>query len=299
MNRLIVYTHLDCTDGNCAAWLFKKAIPHAEVHHVSPNAPPIILASDGYDQSDTFVFADVAYEPAWFDALARNTGCHDIFVLDHHESAYEKLKGTRWAENCKLDQSGAGLAMRFLIHHQGYGGKLSKGMRKLAEYVEDWDLRRFSMWKSREISLYITNMIDLYDFDKACAAFDDLATLFENGVDHIASNAGSVIERCLHNRIESAKRRVHMTRRGIPYVNVDQQLAEEALPVICKGHPYAVGWWMETTPHGSLQVGLSVRADNKSGKALEFVKDYGGGGHPDRCGATISSMQLLELLLGT
>ena len=297
MNRMIVYTHLDCTDGNCAGWLFKKAFPHAEIRRVTPLDPPIILSSDGYDPTDTFVFVDVAYSPSFFDKLARNTGCENIFVLDHHDSAYSKLKGTRWAEHCKLDRSGAGLATQFLITR--CGKKLDYGVHKLADYVEDWDLRRFAMTGSREVSLYITNMIAIHDFDEACAAFDDLATLFENGHDYIVRNAGEVIERSLDVRIESAKRRVQMTRRGIPYINIDQQLAEEALAVICKGHPYAVAWWVAPTPHNSLQVGLSVRADNKSGKALEFAESYGGGGSVDRCGAVISWFQLQELLLGT
>ena len=81
-----------------------------------------------------------------------------------------------------------------------------------------------------------------------------------------------------------------MTRRGVPYVNVDQLLAEEALPVICKGHPYAVGWWMESTQHGGLQIGhpqdpsvmdVSVHPAGSSRLAQEVSADHWSIGPPE------------------
>lgn len=85
MKKLVIY-HAHCSDGFCAAWLFARAFPDAELF-------PANYGDEPPDVRDRDVFIlDFSYPRAVMLRLIEQARGH-VTVIDHHESAERELAG--------------------------------------------------------------------------------------------------------------------------------------------------------------------------------------------------------------
>ena len=135
---LVLY-HGDCPDGFGAAYAAWRALGDAATYlPVRHGEPPPPEAEAGPER---LYLLDFAYPRATTERLAARAG--SARVLDHHATAAEDLAGLPFV-TIDLDRSGAVLAWEHF--HPG------RPVPLLLRYVEDRDLWRWELPRSREVN---------------------------------------------------------------------------------------------------------------------------------------------------
>lgn len=293
-NPLVIY-HGGCADGFTAAWAVRKAIPDAELYAgVYQNAPPPCA-------SRHVVMVDFSFKRPVIEQIVRMA--RSVLILDHHKSAADDLAGfprpimTSWAAHIDdngqdgvdprlprvefdMERSGAGLAWDFF--HPGIKRPL------LIDFVEDRDLWRFSLPRSREVNAYI--FAHPYDL----SIWDRLAFDIEN--DPVAcANMGEAIER-KHQKdvaelVAENRRELIIGGHWVPVCSLPKTLTSDAGHLMCAPYPspnlhgeivtppFAACYW--DTPAGRV---FSLRSRDGGMDVAEIAKLYGGGGHRNAAG---------------
>lgn len=148
MRRFCFY-HAGCPDGFGAAWAVRRAWGEAARYEPRGHDDELPL---GELRGATVVFVDLAPPNAALRALAGVAG--RLVVLDHHVSSRDRvhaepglaetLRGEGHLVHFDLAHSGAVLAWQHF--HPG------AGLPPLLAYVEDQDLWRFALPRSREVN---------------------------------------------------------------------------------------------------------------------------------------------------
>jgi oligoribonuclease NrnB/cAMP/cGMP phosphodiesterase (DHH superfamily) len=149
----VCFYHAGCPDGFGAAWAVRRAWGEAARYEARGHDEELPLAEL---RGATVAFVDLAPGGAQLRALAGVA--ERVIVLDHHLTSRDRLErdpaladelrrgGHR--VHCDLEHSGAVLAWRHF--HQG------APLPELLAYVEDQDLWRFELPRSREVNAAIT-----------------------------------------------------------------------------------------------------------------------------------------------
>jgi oligoribonuclease NrnB/cAMP/cGMP phosphodiesterase (DHH superfamily) len=200
-----------------------------------------------------------------------------LVVLDHHKTAEAELAGASYAI-FDMERSGAGITWDYFFGATMVGKVFSEGQPRpwLVDYVEDRDLWRFRLPKSREINAYVacTPMTleawdDLFGWDREVAAIHGAGALaFE--------------QMCARKAAETAQV-VYFEGYDVPFVNVQYQLASVTAGLLAESAPFAVAWFQKAD--GTFQYSLRSRGDGGV-DVSEVAKKYGGGGHKAAAGFT-------------
>lgn len=157
--KIVVLYHKDCSDGFTAAWAaWKKFGSRADYIGVEYHlAPPI-----GLKNRDVYL-VDFCYDEAVMKKIIAEN--KKVVVLDHHlsrKNVVEQMSEYRFGINF----SGAVLSWRY-FHPK-------KQTPWLVRYVEDIDLWRFKLPRTREIMVYVRM------FEHGFTAWDRIATDLES-----------------------------------------------------------------------------------------------------------------------
>ena len=191
MTRRICYYHAGCPDGFGAAWAVRRAWGEDGEYQPRGHDEDLPL---GELRGATVAFVDMAPANAPLRALARVAG--QVLVLDHHLSSRDRwlaepalgaaLRDEGHVVHFDLQHSGAVLAWRHF--HTG------KPVPDLLAYVEDQDLWRFALPRSREVNAAVT--AHPRDFD----VWDRLAEIAPEKL----AEEGTPILRAQHAEVERA-----------------------------------------------------------------------------------------------
>lgn len=313
MNRqkIICIYHGNCADGFTAAWAVWRKFPEAEFFAATyGNQPPDVKGKD-------VIIVDFCYSPAILDEMSEKAA--SILILDHHKSAHENLKATtrigshppviryetkewdwdritrnNYQDRCEgipsaviyaffdMERSGARIAWDFF--HPG------EKVPQLVLHVEDRDLWRFKIGRTREIQAYI--FANEYDFK----TWNCLAEMAENPETHKQMVfGGEAIEMKHHKDIKElvgvSKRRMSIGGQEVWCVNLPYTMASDACHLLCSTPMYPSGSGeLKTSP----DFGASYW-DGPDGRTFslrsigefdvsEIAKKYGGGGHKNAAG---------------
>jgi hypothetical protein len=306
--------HGNCADGFTAAWAvwrkFGDAVEY--IPGVYGESPPDVTGKN-------VVIVDFSYKRPVLAEMLK--AANSILVLDHHKTAEADLgdgyegdsrffsmahfTGTidwkRYGENlyqdyCEnagkavytlfdMDRSGAGIAWDF-FHPNGE-------RPPLINYVEDRDLWKFRLNKSREVNAFI--FAHEYTFENWDKLFQTLNIDMPQAI-----AGGSAIELKHHKDVAELvaklRREMIIGGRWVPVANVPYTLTSDAGHLMCAPYatpnlqgevvtpPFAACYW--DTPEGRV---FSLRSDDKQGGAdvSEIAKSYGGGGHKNAAGFTM------------
>lgn len=267
-NTLVIY-HGNCADGFTAAWAVRQALGDTAEYYPATyqDAPPDVTGKH-------VVLVDFSYKRPVLLELAKVAA--SILVLDHHKTAEADLRDieTVVSDICPIrvvfdmQRSGARIAWDF--YHEG------KPVPRLVAYVEDRDLWRFQLDRSREINAWVFS--NEYDFE----LWDKMARYLED--DPLGAVVqGMAIERKHHKDVAelvaALKHRMTIAGTEVWAANLPYTYSSDAGHLMAKGEPFAACYW--DTGAGRV---FSLRSADDGVDVSEVAKRYGGGGHARAAG---------------
>lgn len=276
MEKPLVIYHGNCADGFGAAWVFKtRAKFECEfLAGVYQTPPPDVTGRAVY-------LVDFSYKRETVEKMLEQS--LGITLIDHHKTAIEDLDPL--IKNCSIeaytdmDKSGATLAWEYL--HDG--NRIH--MPKLLEHIEDRDLWKFLLPKTREIQANIFS--HPYDFDV-------WSKLMETDPAVLAIE-GAAIERKHHKDIAEllavCKRRITIAGYTVWGASLPYTLTSDAGHAMAVGEPFAVCYW--DTPETRV---FSLRSTEEGIDVSEIAKKFGGGGHKHAAGFSVSRNHPLAMV---
>ena len=292
MRPLCIY-HGNCADGFGAAWVVREAIGLVDFYAgVYQSDPPDVTDRD-------VLLVDFSYKFPVLDQMAEKA--NSILVLDHHKTAAADLElvskaGSTWEQHLlnadqdryegvhkslyalfDLNRSGAGIAWDYFFPH--------KARPKLIDHIEDRDLWRFALPKTREIQANIFSYP--YDF----AVWDDLMT---RDIPNMIREGAAIERKHFKDIAELVKVcRREMTIGGIvvPVASLPYTLTSDAGHLMATEHPSRIGVCYWDTPAGRV---FSLRSTDDGPDVSEIAKRYGGGGHAHAAGFQVGYADLKQ-----
>ena len=259
-NTVVLY-HADCLDGFGAAWAaWKKFGDRAEYIGVDPETLPkkILIKKEIYA-------VDISYPIAVQRKLREKN--KKLVILDHHAS---NESATRFFPENVFDNSHSGSVLAWKYFHR------SKMIPKLLKYIEDIDLWKWRLPKTREI-ISSLSLLE-YDFKK----WSGFAKISETkaGFKKIVKD-GNVISAYEQNIVQRlAGRATPVKFKGIKTLAVNSPVLDSEIgnALVKKLPPIGIVWH-ET----SGEIHVSLRS-NGSVDVSKIAKKYGGGGHKKASG---------------
>lgn len=278
--RPLVIYHANCADGFTAAWVVRRHfMQHCGVE------PELLAAKYGDEPPDVsgrrVVIVDFSYPRDVLIEMSRSV--RSIVVLDHHKSAAADLAGLDFAL-FDMERSGAGLAWDWFFA-EGPSVTAPESRPWLVDYVEDRDLWRWALPRSREINATLAtydfdlNRWDVYGADKP----EELRDLIDDGAVILRYQAREVakhVERARPASLWVSADLAHI----VPVVNATTLISEIGNE-LARTYPFAVMWFQRED--GRFVYSLRSAAENpEHADVSEIAKALVGGGHKHAAGFT-------------
>jgi oligoribonuclease NrnB/cAMP/cGMP phosphodiesterase (DHH superfamily) len=258
----IIY-HADCIDGFTAAWCawreYGDAAEYIPARYGEP--PPDVKGHE-------VLIVDFSYPRDTLIKLWESS--ERLRVLDHHKTAEADLAGLDFC-TFDMNRSGAGLTCDVL----GFGRS------HLVNYVEDRDLWRWALSRSKEVSAWLAT----WDFDfRGWSLLDiDLATKFDACVSEGEALLRG-LEKHVKGQVKNAGTIELLGRHEIPIINCTYAISE-VVGKLAEGALFAAGWFQRQD--GKFVYSLRSRGDFD---VSEVAKHFGGGGHKNAAGFTVEKL---------
>ncbi len=258
MKALVIF-HASCVDGFAAAWAawrkFGDEADYVPAHYGEP-APEVT--------GREVVIVDFSFPRAAL--LEMKEKAASLRVLDHHKSAAADLEGLDFC-TFDMNRSGAGIAWDELV-----GGERPK----LIDYVQDRDLWRFNLPRSREVSAWLSSW-SRSDFHCWSLLAADLANDFPNCVAQGNAILRGVVDQYVDGLV-SKGRPTEIGGHVVPCINTTHAQSE-LVGKLAESATFAAGWFQRED--GKFIYSLRSRGDFD---VSEIAKMYGGGGHAAAAG---------------
>lgn len=283
----LVLFHANCFDGFTAAWVFKKFKGEADFVPVlyGDETIPSVKGRDVW-------LLDFSYPRETMKNLI--VASNKTTVVDHHKTAEQDLAGIlqeirternvqREYDNIIFDMTRSGAGMIFdileteLAQRRGLRQPRLNGQRPvwLVDYVEDRDLWKNKLFRSKEVNAWISCVPMTFDAWDALSAMS-IADVASRG-DYILTYQRIYGERAIANARPASISGHDVLVVNLPYMNCSEYL----------------GWLADRNPDVPFVVGYFMRGDGKWQMSLrsrgefdvsEIAKQFGGGGHKNAAG---------------
>lgn len=292
-----VFYHDRCIDGFTAAWVFRmhafqtgtKTTLIAIDHGPGEYEKSMDLVKETYGglmPGDSIVFGD--YAPTVEQAVAL-TKRVPVTILDHHKSALADW-GAKVVERVTpifdMERSGARLAWDYCFP--------GVSAPPIVQYVEDRDLWRFKLNKSKEINEWINS------FEMRYENWDYMHSRFMKGLGYDEGiAAGEAILRSKQRVIDDiVEKSAEMKFAGLNALVANYGVRHgisEAGHALAKKSKDGIGviWSVR-----GAYVEISIRGDGRP-DVSEIAKQYNGGGHHDAAGFKISTGRFFANYVGS
>ena len=268
MNKLCIY-HGNCADGFTSAWVVRKALGERVDYHagIYQDAPPDVTGRD-------VLLVDFSYKRAVLEAMRERAA--SITILDHHKTAEADLSGLSGITTVfDMNRSGARITWDYFFP--------DAKPPQLLLHVEDRDLWRFALRKTREIQASVF----AYPYEFKVWDFLMVADMEQLAVE------GEAIERKhfkdIRELVTVVTRRMNIGGYNVPIANLPYTLTSDAGHLLAKGEPFAGCYW--DTPSGRV---FSLRSQDDGLDVSEIAKKYGGGGHKHASGFRVGYENLAQ-----
>lgn len=262
MRPLCIY-HGNCADGFASAWVVRKALGESVDFHagIYQQPPPDVTGRDVF-------LVDFSYKRPVLLEMAETARA--ITIIDHHKTAADDLKNLPVNVDSVFDMGHSGATLTYVFFFEDHPPELLL-------HIEDRDLWRFALPGTREIQANVFSYP--YDF----AVWD---RMMQQPIEEMIAE-GRAIER-KHQKdvaelIGVVTRRMVIAGHNVPIANLPYIHVSDAAHALCKGEPFAGCYW--DTPKGRV---FGLRSTDAGLDVSEIAKQYGGGGHRNASGFTVS-----------
>ena len=262
MSGIVLY-HRNCADGWGAAMAAKKHSKWADAEYIAVQygeEPPDVTGKD-------VLIVDFSYRRHAMEEMKAKAS--SLFVIDHHKTAQTELEGL---EYCIFNMGRSGAAMTWEYLH----GRVPQ----LIRFVEDRDLWKWSLHRSKEVSAALASYP--MDFETWDALIED-----ESCIVSLAAEGQAILRyqnREVSRAIGAWKRSPQHADIGgyhVPTMNCTS-LISEICGELSDGYPFAATY-MDVD--GKRVFSLRTRQNGFDCGAV--ARQYGGGGHPGAAGYTV------------
>ena len=299
----IVVYHSQCPDGIASAWAVKLIHPQIDIMPCSAGKPP--QKELEYFKDKRVVFVDLCPSVEYFCQLINVVG--HLTIIDHHKPNYEKLNEHVDSDaveyrnlECVFENDKSGCMLTWDYFH-------TTQRPWFIEYIGDRDLWTWKLPSSREVNNAF--------FDGGHVTFDGLQKLYENTDselinkfikkgEEIAEFKNTLIDNtikhysipCKYKRMINGIEKEYnvwlYTGRADLISDVGNKLMGKKLTMTGGLIPdFTVYWSYNTT---TKEYGISMRSTDQSTNVNEICQLYGGGGHRNSSGCTLSGNIILE-----
>lgn len=280
MPKTYVLFHDQCDDGFTAAWIARRHLPpDAEFIAVRYQEPLPIDPKD----CDVYVL-DFSYPAEVVRRLIDE--CNKLVILDHHKTAKEALEpfvthGSKWWIEFNMEYSGALMAWLYFRGTVMTPPPPSTFVR----YINDRDLWRKQMPYHEEITAFVKS------FARTWEKWDELELLLSNPVGfERALNDGRAILRARERMVEECLgRSFEMEIAGHKIMCCPTPILQsEVAGKLAEGRDFGAVFYLKDDQ--TAEFSLRSRGEFDVGA---LAKKFGGGGHKQAAGFTVSIAQLV------
>lgn len=272
---LVLY-HAECPDGFAAAWavwLHMCGIGvEAEYRPVAYGPPPPFADAAGRP----VILVDFSYPTPQLLELC--DAAASVAVYDHHATALPAVQAAAGRSNFRFvfDVTRSGARIAWDEFHPG------RDVPRLVRYVEDADLYRWALPRSREVAAALG--AEPHEFP----AWTRFSERLDDGVvgdDHPSVRDGVPVQKVYERLIEDNIRRAHegeIAGYAVRIANCScRQIVSEVGSRLAQGRAFGATWFAR--PDGVIQ--FSLRSRKPTGvNVSEVAQGLGGGGHPEAAG---------------
>lgn len=281
---LCIY-HGNCADGFGSAWVVRKYFQeimkepiefHAGIYQ---NPPPDVTGRAVY-------MVDFSYKADVLTKMAQVAT--RINVIDHHKTAQAELESIKDVPKIyavfDMEKSGAGLTWDTLFP--------DTPRPELINYIEDRDLWKFKLDRSREVSASIFS----YPYD-----FDIWDGLMQAAVMPRLKTEGEAIDRKhykdIRELLDVLVRPMTIGGVRVPVANLPYTMGSDACHIMCAENRAGAGptfsAYYYDTENGRV---FGMRSIEGGADVSEVAKLYGGGGHKHAAGFRVSYSDAAQFL---
>lgn len=268
LKPICILYHAECRDGFAAAWAawkkFGSKADYIPVKYGNPPSPEI--------KNKIVYTLDFTYYPPYIEKFMKNN--KKVIVIDHHISAKEFIE--KIPEHIfDINHSGAALAFKY-FHPE-------KKIPKIVKLVEEGDLWKFKSKHAKEILAYT----GLFDFD--FKIWDKLISLGEKESNYkkFAEYGAAIIsyeDKVIENIIRENAYPVIFEGHKIYAINAPRFLRSQIGHLLAKKYPpFSLVWQRDKN-----RIEVSLRSNCRI-DVSKIASKFGGGGHPNAAGFSLSA----------
>jgi len=271
--RYVVYYHGCCADGFAGMMVVRRWLLRDYNFDFVRNNVEFIASQYGdeplsVEPGDNIIMVDFSFPRAVIEDMQEKADW--VVVIDHHKTAEENLKDLISDDIVfDMNHSGAVLAWKYFFEFEP--------VPLFLKYIEDYDLWKFELLRSRELSAGLKSMPMLQsNWDSYLNGF---------GLDQLA-NDGEAILRYQQQQIGTIMRRklpmIELDGYRVPCINATNMISEIG-DALANDYPFVVMYFdtedkrvfsMRSSKSGDVDVSL-------------IAKKRGGGGHRTAAGFSI------------
>lgn len=305
--KVLNITHRDCLDGMTSSWLVKSVFPQAFILPALAGVPLPELPKGDWD---LILVTDISFTLDEMQTL-KHTGA-EVVLLDHHETAFERLGETEWAAYLTRAMSGALITYNWLCdnYETDEAPLFSPGVYDVVAYISDNDTWQHKLDNSHAFAAFCYQNVDVSD--PARAATDLNSLTFDWSQDHaLFLTLGKQIQDVHQRGYDlSVKRAVWSSFAGYHSIPITccppeqsssvgnilaRQVVDTNTDLMADGD-FAVCWSIERGDEGEAYARISLRSVTGSGLCLDLASSYGGGGHANACGFRMNPSEWFRML---
>ncbi len=266
MSKPLIVFHAECLDGFTAAWacwtVYAEAADYFAARYASGGADVDLPDVTGRD----VIMVDFCTPRAQLlDIKARAAS---FVVLDHHVTAQAACEGLDFC-TFDMERSGAGLAWDHIVPKEWTDAQRCW----LVNYVEDRDLWRFKLPRSKEVNAFISAQTMTFE------GWNRLSAMSPEQAADRGEGVLMFIDRYVAEMSKQARRIRFAGYDDIPVVNAPYINTSELVGHLAQDALFAVGWFQRAD--GLYQYSLRSRGDFD---VSALAKQVGGGGHRNAAG---------------
>lgn len=273
----IVVLHHDDNDGYCAAYaarkMFGKEIKAIKAVQYRQDFPYELIDED----SKVFIL-DFSYSKEILDDVAGKVAF--LRVIDHHKTAADVLKDAPYAY-FDMSMSGCELAWQYFFDTEA---------PDVLKYVGDRDIWRWAMPESHEVN----EGIPLFGDNTSHEFWDDLIDNWETHKD-LVFRIGRIAYKSLQAAIKAVADRaipVEIEGKKVGFMNYTSSFSNAGNVIAERDEfDYAMSYFVTDN-----SVVFSLRGCDRKLAVNEIVTKFGGGGHRNAAGFSLSLEKGMELV---